>query len=77
MTQVTEDEIKINNEIYETIVEGGMEVLRNPISFRKDITPIEYLDGCIQFFSDLDSVDGYNKCANLIKMRDKLINESK
>jgi len=74
-TEVTQDEIKINNEIYETIVEGGIEILSNPISFRS-ANPIEYLNACIQFFSELDTVDGYNKCATLLKLRDRY-NEGK
>lgn len=77
MTEVTSDEIEINNEIYETLIEAGTDILRNPISFKVGVTPLKYLDECIQFFSELDTVEGYRKCSELVKMRKTFIEEGK
>ena len=58
-------------------MEGGTDILRNPISLRPGVDPIEYLNEYIQFFSELDTVEGYNKCVNLRNMRDKFLKEGK
>lgn len=80
MTEVigaTEEEIAINNEIYDAIIDGGSEILNNPILYGVFTDPIKYLDNYIEFFRNLDSVDGYNKCANLLRLKKEVLNKGK
>ena len=73
---VTSEEIRINNSIYESIVDGGIDLLKNPVAMDGE-DPIELLEGSIQFFSDLDTSDGYRKCSDLLKIKQKLLSEQK
>ena len=64
-------EIRINNSIFESAIEKTTGAIKISIG-DLPCTESEYLEGCIQFFSDQDSSDGYIKCADLKKIRESL-----
>jgi hypothetical protein len=74
MTNVTSEEIRINNSIYESIIDGGTEILNNPAAM-DDEDPLEFLDGSIQFFADLGTVDGDLKRRKLLKVKERYLDE--
>ena len=73
MITFTSDPNCINNIIYDSVIVEGSDILNHPFVDDPVQDPVEYLEGCIQFFSDLDSEDGYIKCASLLKLREKLL----
>ena len=77
MIVFTSDPNCITNIIYDSVVSEGSEILTRPFLDDFVVDPEEFLDGCIQFFSDLDSEDGYKKCADLLKLKQKLLTETK
>ena len=76
MITFTSDPNCINNIIYGYVIQNGSEILKKPYSDDVVEDPKEILDGCIHFFSDLDTEDSYIKCADLLRIKEKLITET-
>ena len=74
MITAVPDPSNISNIIFGYVV--GSDILKRPFSDLQEENPEEFLEGCIQFFSDQDTEDGYRKCADLLRMKQKLISET-
>jgi hypothetical protein len=74
MITATTDPNNIPRIIYGYIV--GSDILKKPFPDLQEENPEEFLEGCIQFFSDQDTEDGYRICADLLRMKPKLISET-
>lgn len=73
MMDVTEEEIFIRNEMYDTLMESGREILHNPKGFPIGKSPLGLLDENIRFFKSLGDNDSSKKCSDLELMRKKFI----
>jgi hypothetical protein len=73
MTDVSEEEIFIRNEMYETLMESGKEILCNTKGFPIGKSPLGLLDENIRFFKSLGDTDSSKKCYDLELMRKKFI----
>ena len=69
MTDVTDEEIYIRNEMYETYIETGVEMFKGP-NRTPGKSPMSRLEETISFFKSLGTLDGDRKSYNLQKLRE-------
>lgn len=73
MTDVTEEEIFIRNEMYETLMESSKEILSSTSTFPVGKSPLVLLDENIRFFKSLGDADSKKKYSDLEGIRKKFI----